>query len=102
MIRRPPRSTLFPYTTLFRSINTAQTYYFRAFYSGDNNNTGPVSSACADEALVVSPNGAGEHTLEAHSASNPIGSSLHDNSTVHSQTADASGTVKDAWESSPS
>src|SRR3712207_8041244 len=24
MIRRPPRSTLFPYTTLFRSIGTAQ------------------------------------------------------------------------------
>src|SRR2546422_3669691 len=24
MIRRPPRSTLFPYTTLFRSINMAQ------------------------------------------------------------------------------
>src|SRR2546430_2828595 len=24
MIRRPPRSTLFPYTTLFRSRNTAQ------------------------------------------------------------------------------
>src|SRR5258706_8300353 len=24
MIRRPPRSTLFPYTTLFRSIPTAQ------------------------------------------------------------------------------
>src|SRR2546425_7312371 len=23
MIRRPPRSTLFPYTTLFRSVNTA-------------------------------------------------------------------------------
>src|SRR3712207_8343442 len=23
MIRRPPRSTLFPYTTLFRSINSA-------------------------------------------------------------------------------
>ena len=23
MIRRPPRSTLFPYTTLFRSENTA-------------------------------------------------------------------------------
>ena len=37
-------------------LNTAQTYYFRAFYSGDGNNTGPVSSACADEALVVSPN----------------------------------------------
>src|SRR3989441_4949105 len=24
MIRRPPRSTLFPYTTLFRSVQTAQ------------------------------------------------------------------------------
>src|SRR3989454_8489429 len=24
MIRRPPRSTLFPYTTLFRSVRTAQ------------------------------------------------------------------------------
>src|SRR5256885_11273416 len=25
MIRRPPRSTLFPYTTLFRSVSRAQT-----------------------------------------------------------------------------
>src|SRR3712207_7439089 len=32
MIRRPPRSTLFPYTTLFRSANAlpAQTAEFRA------------------------------------------------------------------------
>src|SRR3712207_8751704 len=26
MIRRPPRSTLFPYTTLFRSTNTGNSY----------------------------------------------------------------------------
>src|SRR2546421_4507014 len=26
MIRRPPRSTLFPYTTLFRSLKTVRTY----------------------------------------------------------------------------
>src|SRR3712207_8673970 len=26
MIRRPPRSTLFPYTTLFRSINIKSSY----------------------------------------------------------------------------
>src|SRR5260221_9910057 len=26
MIRRPPRSTLFPYTTLFRSIDTQMTF----------------------------------------------------------------------------
>src|SRR5258707_14061246 len=28
MIRRPPRSTLFPYTTLFRSILKTETYTF--------------------------------------------------------------------------
>ena len=33
-------------------INAAGTYYFRAFYSGDNNNNG-ASSACTDEALVI-------------------------------------------------
>src|SRR5437016_14278591 len=27
MIRRPPRSTLFPYTTLFRSIETVPVHY---------------------------------------------------------------------------
>src|SRR2546428_6042896 len=30
MIRRPPRSTLFPYTTLFRSPPTCKTCLFRA------------------------------------------------------------------------
>src|SRR2546422_7950765 len=34
MIRRPPRSTLFPYTTLFRSINNAA-----IFFGIDNQNT---------------------------------------------------------------
>src|SRR2546430_14369076 len=41
MIRRPPRSTLFPYTTLFRSLNLApEGRNFRqndlAFYLGDS------------------------------------------------------------------
>src|SRR2546430_8338633 len=32
MIRRPPRSTLFPYTTLFRSSSESlSSYFFRAF-----------------------------------------------------------------------
>src|SRR2546425_5674636 len=30
MIRRPPRSTLFPYTTLFRSLESALVHYRRA------------------------------------------------------------------------
>src|SRR2546430_12901774 len=29
MIRRPPRSTLFPYTTLFRSVNADYENHFR-------------------------------------------------------------------------
>src|SRR2546430_9699107 len=43
MIRRPPRSTLFPYTTLFRSLN-----YFSDFYKPNsctatiNNTATPV------------------------------------------------------------
>src|SRR5256885_8539065 len=28
MIRRPPRSTLFPYTTLFRSVFVLKTWFF--------------------------------------------------------------------------
>src|SRR2546426_6855544 len=28
MIRRPPRSTLFPYTTLFRSLAAWETFFF--------------------------------------------------------------------------
>src|SRR3712207_6865030 len=31
MIRRPPRSTLFPYTTLFRSTDLVTTVYLRDF-----------------------------------------------------------------------
>src|SRR5437867_9947605 len=33
MIRRPPRSTLFPYTTLFRSKGAAQRLLVQAHYS---------------------------------------------------------------------
>src|SRR2546421_9045687 len=33
MIRRPPRSTLFPYTTLFRSQQAAQQFY--GYYHDD-------------------------------------------------------------------
>src|SRR3712207_8327482 len=32
MIRRPPRSTLFPYTTLFRSYQTSGYYYYFDHY----------------------------------------------------------------------
>src|SRR3712207_7299599 len=33
MIRRPPRSTLFPYTTLFRSVLFRVDWAFKAFFA---------------------------------------------------------------------
>src|SRR3712207_7619757 len=38
MIRRPPRSTLFPYTTLFRSVGTAR--------AGANTDASPPRALC--------------------------------------------------------
>src|SRR5258705_8436219 len=35
MIRRPPRSTLFPYTTLFRSMKPSLRWYWIAICSND-------------------------------------------------------------------
>src|SRR2546430_10406711 len=47
MIRRPPRSTLFPYTTLFRSIAVGQDYERRrGFWVGAGLGLGPASFAC--------------------------------------------------------
>src|SRR2546422_2976332 len=44
MIRRPPRSTLFPYTTLFRSTKTIGTVPL----SGDGSGVEPVTPTTAD------------------------------------------------------
>src|SRR2546430_12607113 len=46
MIRRPPRSTLFPYTTLFRS-----NYCYACFAVGGDHDLGFVSTTCV--AFVV-------------------------------------------------
>ena len=73
-------------------LNTASTYYFRAFYSGDGNNTGPVSSACADETLVVSPNTPTVSTLLSQSTGN-VGDTVHDSATINGATSDAGGTI---------
>src|SRR3712207_8856832 len=76
MIRRPPRSTLFPYTTLFRSSRTA---YSSAVLSpaneksrpgtrlavGKSNAAGSPSSASRDSAGP--PGRSEEHTSELQS-----------------------------------
>src|SRR5438046_8417477 len=59
MIRRPPRSTLFPYTTLFRSFSAARR-------SADRERRAPRASACG--ASVRSE----EHTSELQSLTNLV------------------------------
>src|SRR2546430_5293386 len=63
MIRRPPRSTLFPYTTLFRSSPR-----HRAINDEAECRIGEIGSAKADKAGTRSE----EHTSELQSQSNLV------------------------------
>src|SRR5256886_6839783 len=77
MIRRPPRSTLFPYTTLFRSIGCAGVD--RACVTDDANRT-PSRGAIRRQNLaqgveidrIVSADRSEEHTSELQSQSNLV------------------------------
>src|SRR5260370_20467263 len=60
MIRRPPRSTLFPYTTLFRSAISAS-----AIWS-------PAQSSCASAKRKRQPSRSEEHTSELQSHLNLV------------------------------
>src|SRR2546430_4265607 len=62
MIRRPPRSTLFPYTTLFRSLDTCVTA----------NATAPEVDADAARARRAGAVRSEEHTSELQSQSNLV------------------------------
>src|SRR5256714_8347128 len=56
MIRRPPRSTLFPYTTLFRSVRTAADSDARFVFRDDTNlSLGPGSTLRLDRTLFDDP-----------------------------------------------
>src|SRR5690242_21070142 len=74
MIRRPPRSTLFPYTTLFRSL-TATTVY-RVWVNADESGCEDVYSV--DVTVTVTPDIAisaqrsEEHTSELQSHVNLV------------------------------
>src|SRR5262245_63969493 len=46
MLRRPPRSTLFPYTTLFRSIPAPSEYRFRPAGFSSPRNRAACSPRC--------------------------------------------------------
>src|SRR2546427_6637774 len=63
MIRRPPRSTLFPYTTLFRSVRR---------FRGANVPDPPVIGRALGVAYLVTGSRSEEHTSELQSQSNLV------------------------------
>src|SRR5258705_8683965 len=69
MIRRPPRSTLFPYTTLFRSTQDSDAPNSnRMFYIGtDNVAAGRQAGELVKEALPEGGKRSEEHTSELQS-----------------------------------
>src|SRR2546430_13383329 len=68
MIRRPPRSTLFPYTTLFRSVRSAWRVHRRA----DVRHARHDRRAPPDQPVLHRGRGSGEHTAEIQSQSNIV------------------------------
>src|SRR2546430_8514099 len=73
MIRRPPRSTLFPYTTLFRSeaISYATGSPAPPAAPTDSNGNGPLTSREKQVALLIADRSE-EHTSELQSQSNLV------------------------------
>src|SRR5262249_58772624 len=67
--------------------------WWQATYSGDNNNTGPVKSACTWERLVVNPNTPSVNAVLVPASPVSIGTAVHDTSTLTGATADAGGTI---------
>src|ERR1039457_7523169 len=77
MIRRPPRSTLFPYTTLFRSPR------HRQVLSIADDSQGPTGEASRSE----------EHTSELQSPCNLVCRLLLEKKKKHDQTPCATGGI---------
>src|SRR5438093_9290287 len=66
MIRRPPRSTLFPYTTLFRSANHCAPTISAICARGSGR------TACRPEPRPVADGRSEEHTSELQSLTNLV------------------------------
>src|SRR2546427_9423565 len=77
MIRRPPRSTLFPYTTLFRSrasriVPTPMVMAYTGTSSRRSKNRALSSMVCLDRVLSRVRERSEEHTSELQSQSNLV------------------------------
>src|SRR2546430_11870404 len=71
MIRRPPRSTLFPYTTLFRS-RAVLLLMIAAPLNACNCSEGPLTKTEPPETTVLDAGRSEEHTSELQSQSNLV------------------------------
>src|SRR5258706_8554281 len=71
MIRRPPRSTLFPYTTLFRSVRIARDGNRRAAHDADSRAV-PRADRRGNAAAAICPRRSEEHTSELQSLTNLV------------------------------
>src|SRR2546427_7963183 len=74
MIRRPPRSTLFPYTTLFRSLPTGRRNPRGSTTEGRHGLNAPFepSLPIAEKGMVMTRGRSEEHTSELQSQSNLV------------------------------
>src|SRR5260221_5596578 len=74
MIRRPPRSTLFPYTTLFRSLLRGDSgrKFFMERETGVEPATSTLARSHSTTELLPSPARSEEHTSELQSHSDLV------------------------------
>src|SRR5690242_16412406 len=111
MIRRPPRSTLFPYTTLFRSDNGTvddeiakanpiiSVTPYSVTYDGDPHSASGSATGVKGEALsgldLSSTNhtNAGSYTTDAWSFTDVTGNYNNDNGTVDDEIAKANASI---------
>ena len=84
MIRRPPRSTLFPYTTLFRSATALPICYFvtlapgNAAIPGGPYRLAPVTAGVANniQVAVNTADAKGKVVMKASDGDNPTGATM--------------------------
>src|SRR5260370_11038176 len=73
MIRRPPRSTLFPYTTLFRSFAwQARGSWLRTHFTSVHPTAGAVANRLGTELRATARPRSEEHTSELQSHLNLV------------------------------
>src|SRR5690242_21573631 len=73
MIRRPPRSTLFPYTTLFRSVERVEEFFLGDLLAGEevhvvDHEQVEVAHLAAKDVELVLPHAGEELRSEEHTS----------------------------------